>query len=251
MIEGLQVQEEEECFRIQADFVVPDLLPRQVVPSIDFRELVREDVAMGVGSFKSVYKAWWAKENRNVAVLVLRNSDNASLSDFENEIRTFSTVGKHRYLAELLATCTQADTGNKCMVMEFAAQGSLDHVLNKAAEDNTDVSNLVLTQVCMQVAEGMEHLHLYNIIHRDLALRNILVFSFDPRDWKRTLVKVTDYGLSLLIQKGYIKASTGVVEISPNSANAANPVRWMALESLVHRQYSRMSDVWSFGVLMY
>ena len=41
-------------------------------------------------------------------------------------------------------------------------------MLNKAAEDDTDVSKLVLMQVCRQVAEGMKHLHLYNIIHRDL-----------------------------------------------------------------------------------
>ena len=225
----------------------------EAVPSIEYGELAVQDAAMGVGSFKSVYRARWAKKNRDVAVLVLRNSDNASLSDFKNEIRTFSTVGKHRYLAELLATSTQAGTGNKCMVMEFAPQGSLDHVLNKAADDDTDVSKLVLMQVCMQVAEGMEHLHLYNIIHRDLALRNILVFLFDPHNWKRTLVKVTDYGLSLLIQKGYTRGSSGasVVEVATNAANAANPVRWMALESLERRQYSRMSDVWSFAVLMY
>ena len=98
-----------------------------------------------------------------MAVLILRNSDYASLSDFENEIRTFSTVGKHIYLAELLATCTEDDTGNKCMLREFAPQGSLDHVLIKAVENEIDVSNLVLMQVCMQVAEGMEHLHLHSI----------------------------------------------------------------------------------------
>ena len=106
----------------------------------------------------------------------------------DNEIRTFSTVGKSRYLAELLVTCTQTGTGNKCMVMECAPQFSLDHVLNKAVEDDTDVSNLVLMQICMQVEEGMEHLHLHSIVHCDLALRNILVF-FYPHNWKRLLVK--------------------------------------------------------------
>jgi len=206
---------------------------------------------MGVGSFKSVYRARWVKKNRDVAVLVLRNSDNASLSDFENEIRTFSTVGKHRYLAELLATCTQAGTGNKCMVMEFAPQGSLDHVLNKAVEDDTDVSNLVLMQICMQVAEGMEHLHLHSIVHRDLALRNILVFFFDPHNWKSLLVKVTDYGLALLVQRGYTNGSSSVIEISTDNTSTANPVRWMALESLERRTYSKKSDVWSYGVLKY
>jgi serine/threonine protein kinase len=228
-------------------------LPRggEVVPNIEFSELAVEHAAMGAGSFKSVFRARWAKKNRDVAVLVLRNSDSASLSDFENEIRTFSAVGKHRCLAELLATCTQIDTGNKRMVMEFAPLGSLDHVLNKAVEDDTDVSDLVLMQICMQVAEGMVHLHLYDIIHRDLALRNILVFLFDPHNWKRIRVKVTDYGLALLILKGYTKGSSSVVEVNTEGTSAANPVRWMAVESLQRRQYSKKSDVWSYGVLKY
>merc|ERR1712100_872173 len=50
----------------------------EAVPNIDFRELDIKDAAMGAGSFKSVYKARWAKKNRDVAVLVLRNSDSAS-----------------------------------------------------------------------------------------------------------------------------------------------------------------------------
>ena len=62
---------------------------------------------------------------------------------------------------------------------------------------------------------------------------------------------MTDYGLALLIRKGYTKGSSSVVEISTNSTSAVNPVRWMALESLQRRQYSKKSDVWSYGVLKY
>ena len=75
-----------------------------VVPHIQYSELAVESNALAAGSFKSVYKARWKKKGRNVALLVLRHSNQAALSDMDNEIRMFGTLGKHKHLAELLAT---------------------------------------------------------------------------------------------------------------------------------------------------
>jgi serine/threonine protein kinase len=168
----------------------------------------------------------------------------------EKEIQIFTSTGKHRYLPELLATCTEEESGDKCMIMEFAPLGSLDQVLSKAGEDGVDVTSLVSITIAAQVAEGTGHLHLHDIIHRDLAARNILVFSFDPHDWKRAHVKVTDYGLALLVSKVCAAAKT-MPEITTNGRSAAGPTRWMAPESLGRRLYSEKSDVWAFGVLLY
>ena len=208
------------------------------VPHIPYSELAVESTALAAGSFKSVYKARWEKKGRTVALLVLRHSNQAALSDMENEIRMFGTLGKHKHLAELLATCTQAQSQDKCMVMEFAPLGSLDHVLIKADEDGVDIGNLVKMTVCMQVAEAMTHLHLHNVLHRDLAIRNTLAFQFDPQNWKLVLVKVTDYGLSLLVDKGFTVGAS-VIEVATMSSNAAGPTRWMAPESIMRRVYSK------------
>jgi tRNA A-37 threonylcarbamoyl transferase component Bud32 len=230
----------------------PELNEDVTVPHIQHSELAVENKALATGSFKSVYRARWMKKARDVAVLVLRNSDQAALSDMKNEIRIFGTLGKHKHLAVLLATCTQPQSQDKCMVMEFAPLGSLDHVLRKAEEDGVDVSNLVKTTVAMQVSEAMAHLHLLDVVHRDLAIRNVLVFQFDAQDWRRILVKVTDYGLSLLVNKGFTAGATSaVVEITTNSAGAAGPTRWMAPESILRRIYSKKTDVWALGVLLY
>lgn len=52
--------------------------------------------------------------------------------------------------------------------------------------------------------------------------------------------KVSDFGLSRnTLQDGFkTKSKTG-------------PLRWMAVESLVKREYSPQSDVWAYGVLMW
>jgi hypothetical protein len=124
------------------------------------------------------------------------------------------------------------------MVVDFAPLGSLDHVLSKDDEDSVDISNLVKITVGMQVAEAMTHLHLYKMVHSDLAIRNTLAFRFDPQNWKMVMVMVTDYGMSLLVNMGCTRG-TSVVEIQTMSSNAVGPTRWRAPESIMRRVYSK------------
>ena len=89
-------------------------------------------------------------------------------------------------------------------------------------------------QICHGIALGMVHLHAEGIIHRDLAARNILLTqSLQP--------KVTDFGLSRFV---------GDAEYG-NTATNAGPVRWMAPEAIKKQVFSKKSDVWSFGVLVW
>ena len=223
-------------------------LKAQHVPHAKFGEFVVEKKPLAHGSFKSVYKATWSKEkNRWVVILVIRNTSSANLLDLQNEIEVFSVLGKHRHLAELLATTTHPQSGDQCMVMEFAEQGSLDNVLVSAVEHDIVVSDQVLLTIAVQVADAMMQLELHQVIHRDLAARNILVFQFDATDWTKVLVKVTDYGLALLAEKG----STAGKMVSTHGASLAGPIRWMAPESLQRRMYSLKSDVWAYGVLVW
>ena len=62
----------------------------QAVPHIPFSKLTVDKKPLAFGSYKAMYNAYL--NGKRVALLILRNSDNASLSDMENEIQMCEPV---------------------------------------------------------------------------------------------------------------------------------------------------------------
>ena len=80
-----------------------------------------------------------------------------------------------------------------------------------------------------------------NVVHRDLASRNVLCSSSD----NEFDCKISDFGLSRKISS--LNKQIGVID----NSNPKLPVIWTAPELLMNRLYSEKSDVWSYGILLY
>ena len=54
------------------------------------------------------------------------------------------------------------------------------------------------------------------------------------------MLKITDFGLSRETDEIYVWKRQGRL-----------PLKWMAIESIIHRQFTSASDVWSYGVTLW
>uniref|UniRef100_A0A2M4A502 Tyrosine-protein kinase receptor n=1 Tax=Anopheles triannulatus TaxID=58253 RepID=A0A2M4A502_9DIPT len=147
---------------------------------------------------------------------------------------------KHKHITRLVGVCLEADT--LLIIMELMQGGDLLSYLRRSRPLPGQAARLTmldLISMCQDVASGCRYLEEMHFVHRDLACRNCLVSSTDPRD---RVVKIGDFGLARDIYKNdyYRKEGEGLL-----------PVRWMSPESLVDGVFTSQSDIWAFGVLLW
>jgi len=183
---------------------------------------------LGGGNFGDVYRGEW-NGNTDVALKKLKSTE--EMQSFFREATALLLL-RHPNIVQFIGVFTDRDN-SKYIVTEFLSLGSLDILLRK----NKTFPLEVLLDMATQICQGMICLEKKNIIHRDLALRNILVTT---KGEGKYLVKVSDFGMSRSLEASYYKATDAMI-----------PVRWSAIEALSYGQFSTKSDVWSMGVVLW
>ncbi|XP_032651499.2 mitogen-activated protein kinase kinase kinase 10 [Chelonoidis abingdonii] len=202
---------------------------------ISFQELLLDEI-IGVGGFGKVYKGVWRGEE--VAVKAARQDPDEDISttaeSVRQEARLFCML-HHPNIIALKAVCLQPP--NLCLVMEYARGGALNRALA-----GRKVPPHVLVNWAVQIARGMNYLHneaVVPIIHRDLKSINILILEkMEAGELGGCTLKITDFGLAREWHK-------------TTKMSAAGTYAWMAPEVIRVSRFSKSSDVWSFGVLLW
>eukprot|EP00002_Diphylleia_rotans_P031358 TRINITY_DN6510_c0_g2_i2.p1 TRINITY_DN6510_c0_g2~~TRINITY_DN6510_c0_g2_i2.p1 ORF type:complete len:833 (-),score=142.85 TRINITY_DN6510_c0_g2_i2:598-3096(-) len=178
----------------------------------------------------------WREKNVVIKRLHREARDGKLTEKFANELHIFRSLQKsqHSNILCFYGACTKAPFFG--IVMEYMENGSLYDYIRK------EKSRLLFSDVrkmALDVSRGLHQLHHNSpcaIIHCDLKTANCLVDS-------RHTVKIADFGMSKLL---------GNSSCSEEETNYITCVPMYAAPEVLRSQtYSRQSDVFSLGMIMW
>ncbi|KAM7375058.1 hypothetical protein PAMA_014239 [Pampus argenteus] len=196
--------------------------------------ICRDDVIvgqiLGEGFFGEVHSGVYKSPTGN-RIRVAIKTCKESLTDVKEKFLSEADLMKnldHPHIVRLIGVIRVDPIW---IVMELYEHGELGPYLQRRRSIIT-ASTLLL--YCLQICKALAYLDDLNMVHRDIAMRNILVASPE-------CVKLGDFGLSRYMDEHeYYKASI-----------CRLPIKWMAPESINFRRFTAASDVWMFGVCVW
>lgn len=159
---------------------------------------------------------------------------------------TMSQVHEVSFEHLLIFFSRKLDGQNEVLMMELLPLGSLETMLTRMRFFPSQKWT-----ICHQICSAMKVLSFHHILHRDLAIRNVLIQSLDPIHVKvhsfcntkaTFFCQIADFGLAKRIGFG--------LDLEENE-NERLPLAWLAPEVIKRRTWSEKSDVWAFGVTMW
>lgn len=185
---------------------------------------------IGEGGMALVYKAECSLLCRNVAIKILRPqfaSDAEFVERFRRESRSAASLS-HPNVVSIYDV--GQDEGLDYIVMEYVPGRTLKDIIKHEAPLSVDRA----LNITRQIAEGLNHAHQRNIIHRDIKPHNILVTP-DGR------TKVTDFGIARAISAGSLTQAGEVM----------GSVQYLSPEQAKGGTVGPQSDIYSLGCVLY
>lgn len=209
------------------DSLKADLAKLKILTEKEFVKLQE----LGYGAFGTVFRGVLfsndAKHELQIAIKVIHNDSCYEKSQkLLDEAHIMASV-QHPYCLRLIGICMAEHNMILTPLMPYGS------VLDFIAKYKQKINAKMLLIWAEQIAKGMDYLEKREIVHCDLAARNVLVQS-------RGHIKITDFGLSKILDYGQ-KSCQGM-------QGTKLPLKWLAPECMQHLEFTHKSDVWAYGV---
>jgi hypothetical protein len=199
------------------------------------------------GAHGKVFRCRWvasgdAVDSGNCPLVAVKvpkiRADEAALK----ELNAVHKIPFHPNVNKLLGICLdfQQKFESMCFITAFRVDNLSSLLTKNHFHAQLHTQPRVLFSIVLDVLRGLAHLHAHQLVHRDIACRNLLVD-------KGNHVCITDFGMSRVMHE---KNDSSVYYEAVQDENRV-PIRWMAPESLEDGKYSEHSDMWSFGITLW
>ena len=204
--------------------------------NIDSKQLKIDKNPIGSGKFGTIFKGIW--NNKTVAVKTHNNKKDYLheaniIKHIKNSYNEHSNNVENENILKSFGICQQQ------IISEFMSFGSGDKLLyfksDKNIRNNLFISDII--DILKDVCNGIKYLHSIGIIHRDLSARNLLFKPNNIENSKKYIVKLCDFGESV-INKTELESRKG-------------PYLWLSPETISKQICNIKTDIYSFGILCY
>ncbi|PIC29176.1 hypothetical protein B9Z55_020850 [Caenorhabditis nigoni] len=150
-----------------------------------------------------------------------------------NVVSASTKLGEGYFGLVLRAELTRNDSDEKLMVATKGDNEAGEITIN---DEYNNLSSLDLVLFAYQISNGMEHLTNIPCVHRDLALRNILITQ-------RKIIRIGDFGLAMKYEDKNYFSESPISKVpchsAPEIVNETTP------------KYTEKSDIWSYGLCLF
>jgi len=185
---------------------------------------------LGKGGMGRVYKVFDTKIKEKVALKLIKPeiaSDKETIERFGNELRLARQISQRN-------VCRMFDIGEAegahFITMEYVHGEDLKSMIHMSGS----LSVGMLLSVGKQVCDGLAEAHSLGVVHRDLKPQNIMID-------KNGNAKIMDFGIARSVREKGITGPSVVI----------GTPEYMSPEQAEAKDIDHLSDIYSFGVILY
>lgn len=206
---------------------------------------------LGSGNFGAVNKVKYKKDNKIYALKIIEidEQNNNQKKYIIRELKIMENINNHdnieKFYGYFIDIYPKNNKACYFLILEFIEGQDLEKLRKEYSNKNQNIEEKLILLIFKGIAKGLDYLHKNDILHRDIALDNIMY------DNKNEIIKITDFGISAYSKKNnenndeliYNQSIVGRRDIvGPEIFDNQNNTNLF---------YDTKNDIFSLGVIMF